>query len=476
VEDHAQLVLEAFSGDQFATMNPVGATIIFVVALVLFFAPRKWAALAFVGGAIFVTQAQAVRIVGMSFYATRIWQVVGIIRVLSRGELSMRKLVPVDKAVLFLYTFTTLVFVLRSSEGQANMIGVGSDAVLAYFIFRGLLGGMVEVLWFLRTFVYLLIPYAIMVLIERHVGRTLWYSMGGFYMTDWTRNGILRCQGSFRHPSLLGTLGASYLPLYIALLFGKADRKLALWAIASCLVIVWVSNSGGPMNFAASGIVGWSLWKIRTQMKWVRRGLSILILALAALMKAPVWFLLERISDLSGGDGWHRSELIDQAIGGLHQWWLFGMDMRNTASWFPYELDFGTADITNQFILFGLNAGLLSTAAFITLLCLAFSFLGKAMNVLRSQPDAPKIKEYLLWGLGVMLAGHIFNWLGITYFDQIYVIWFMQLATIVNLSEEILTTAGEKLGPAIEAETSNPPSIHSTTVTDFGFYLDAPNS
>ena len=45
-----------------------------------------------------------------------------------------------------------------------------------------------------------------------------------------------------------------------------------------------------------------------------------------------------------------------------------------------------------------------------------------------------KDTEFLLWGLGVMLAVHIVNWFGIIYFDQMYVIWFMQLAAISTLS------------------------------------------
>jgi hypothetical protein len=42
-----------------------------------------------------------------------------------------------------------------------------------------------------------------------------------------------------------------------------------------------------------------------------------------------------------------------------------------------------------------------------------------------------------------MLAVHISNWVGITYFDQFYAIWFMQLAAIVSLTEEVRARAAE---------------------------------
>ena len=37
-----------------------------------------------------------------------------------------------------------------------------------------------------------------------------------------------------------------------------------------------------------------------------------------------------------------------------------------------------------------------------------------------------------------MLVVHIVNWFGITYWDQSYVIWFMQLAAVTGLSEACL--------------------------------------
>jgi hypothetical protein len=50
-----------------------------------------------------------------------------------------------------------------------------------------------------------------------------------------------------------------------------------------------------------------------------------------------------------------------------------------------------------------------------------------------------------------MLAVHIVNWFDIIYFDQMYVIWFMQLATISSIAGTFLATAtraGELAQPA----------------------------
>jgi hypothetical protein len=68
------------------------------------------------------------------------------------------------------------------------------------------------------------------------------------------------------------------------------------------------------------------------------------------------------------------------------------------------------------------------------MLAVAFRLLSKALAVIRASSETVMPIEYALWGLGTMLVAHIFNWLGITYFDQIYAIWFLQLAILSTLS------------------------------------------
>jgi hypothetical protein len=160
-----------------------------------------------------------------------------------------------------------------------------------------------------------------------------------------------------------------------------------------------------------------------------------MILALTVVMKAPVWYLFARASKITGGGGWHRSFLIDTAFHHLSEWWFAGMPMKDTVDWFPYFLALtGAADLTNAFISFGLTAGLVAIGLLIVVLVCSYRQLGLALARLRAAHQGPSAEEYMLWGLGVMLAAHIVNWFGITYFDQIYVIWFMQLATISAVS------------------------------------------
>jgi hypothetical protein len=176
---------------------------------------------------------------------------------------------------------------------------------------------------------------------------------------------------------------------------------------------------------------------------------------MALVMKAPIWYLPAKASALSGGDGWHRSYLMDVAFKNADKWWVAGMSIHDTAGWFPYDLEStGGADITNQFLAFALTGGMISMILFIALLVLAFRQLGRAIRAV-SESHTPSSKEHLLWGLAVMLGAHVFNWFGITYFDQTYLIWFLQLAAITNLSQSVLeapfaTPSDDALEPPVE--------------------------
>jgi hypothetical protein len=248
-----------------------------------------------------------------------------------------------------------------------------------------------------------------------------------------------RCCGSFRYASLLGTLGASFLPIYIGFSFNRGDRWLAWMGIAFCTGIIWLSNSGGPINAAAIALVGWLLWFMRSRMRLVRWAILIWIAAASMVMEAPVWYLIAKVSNLTGGDGWHRSYLIDVSFRHFGQWWFAGMKDELTANWFPYVVAAtGSADITNAYISFGLTAGVMALLLFVALLVSAFSQLGTARAAAQAPTGGPTSTEFMLWGLGAMLAAHTANWFGVSYWDQTYMVWLMQLAVISNLSQAVL--------------------------------------
>ena len=63
----------------------------------------------------------------------------------------------------FIFSYQ-LSYCFRSTEGQAYIIGESVDAFLCYFTFRGLVRDMEDMREFLRAFIVLLAPYAVMIL------------------------------------------------------------------------------------------------------------------------------------------------------------------------------------------------------------------------------------------------------------------------------------------------------------------------
>lgn len=425
-------------------MNAIGASILIFLILVVLFAPRRWALLGMMAGVLYLTQGEKIDLLGVNFFAIRFLEVAGFARVMSRREFAFYDLNRIDRVFLILYSYTTIVFLMRSNEPVASSLALFVDSFLCYFTFRGLIAEIHDFRWFLYALVILLIPYVSLVVIEM-VTHQNHFGLVGQTTEMMFRNDRPRCIGSFRQPITMGTLGVSFLPLYIGLVFTKTKRVCALVGIGLCVSIVLLSNSGGPINSAVFGIVGWLCWFMRRNMHLVRRVSLGLVILIGLVMKAPIWYLPAKLSDFTGGGGWHRSYLLEMAIKNFNLWWLAGMPIIQTKEWMPYILESsGGADITNQYLSFGLAAGLGAIGLFVLLLFRSFQGIGKALNVVRSSFSETSKDEYTLWGLGAMLFTHTVNWFGVCYFDQIYVVWFMQLAAIASISQKYLIQS-EKL-------------------------------
>jgi hypothetical protein len=393
-------------------------------------APRRYALLGIAVGVLYLTQNQALQVFSFNLFPTRILALAAFARVVSRREFVFPQLGPLGTILLAMYAYGSLILLLRSGEGLAYHFGVAVDALLCFGSFVGLIREWEDLRWFLRAWVLMLLPFVLLLIFEQLTHKNLFATSGPDL---WLRAGKLRCYGSFRHPSLLGTLGASFLPLYVGLWFSPPDRKRAMVGIILCALIVFASNSGGPLTAMILGFCGWGLWQWRERMRTVRWAVLAGVAGLALVMKAPVWFILARVSSITGGDGWHRAKLIDFTIQDMDKWWLAGMPIKETAGWFPYLIFNGNADITNEYVSQAITAGLGAVALCLLLLAQAYRLLGQAMQSARQH--APEV-EPLLWGLGVMLTVHAVNWLGITYFDQIRVVWFLQLATIASVGAQ----------------------------------------
>jgi hypothetical protein len=429
-------------------MHPIGFLLLVVLLYFVGFGRRRSATLAMVIGTLYLTQGQAFD-VGINLFAVRILGIALFARVLARHEFSFSKLHRVDRIFLILYAYTAVIFLIRSRGGDLSTVAGSLDAFFCYFGFRGLIKQQDDLRWLLRKLVFLLIPYALLIAVERYQGRSVFIFMGGV-TGGWEREGVTRCMAAFRYPVSLGIFAASFFALYIGLWFSRKDRRYAYAGIALCLWMVIASNSGGSITGVGVAIVAWFLWYRRKDMRAIRWGILAVLIVLAFVMKAPVWYVLDRVS--FGGDSWHRAYLIDVAMRNLGKWWFVGMDGAETADWFPYTIN-GGADITNQYLVFGINAGIVAIALFVAVVSKAFGRVGTALAKIRlNRATAPS--AFMVWGLGAMLGVHVITWFGVSYFDQVAVVWFLQLAALVAVTEEL--TAPSPANRAVPTQRSTP--------------------
>ncbi|HEY3856222.1 MAG TPA: hypothetical protein VGO67_17690 [Verrucomicrobiae bacterium] len=427
-------------------MTLASICILLVLSVYILKGSKRVALLALIIGALFLTEFNEVRILGLNFFPTRVLEIFLLIRTLTRREWLAFKLNGIDKAVVWFYIYLTVVFLIRSKVGLMFQVGVAVDALILYFSCRALIESPDDLRWLLRSFVFLLIPFVLALIVERVKGHSPLGILGWGLSGEWTRDSKVRCFGSLRNPSLLGTISVGFIPIFIGASFRRLNRNWAALGIGLCFIIIWAANSGGPVGATAFGFLGWCFWRFRTKMRQVRWGIVGFVVLMAVVMKAPIWYLVAHVSGTTGGNGWHRAFLMDISAQNIGKWWFAGMPLADTAGWFPYILTTtNTADITNEFVLIGLTSGIGAMGLFILVLKRAFSLLGNALQAVRHHSPALVEDEYLLWGLGCMLAAHIVNWLGITYFDQTSVFWFTQLAAISSLSDWYLNMRSESV-------------------------------
>jgi hypothetical protein len=432
-------------------MNPLGAFLTLVFSAIVYVAPRRYALLGVLGATCYVTQGQMVNVGGFHFTTIRLVVLVGVFRCFSRGEFKGMGFNAIDKC-LVAYVISSLLIVAIGAGGAlaalVYQIGLSYNVVLPYFLFRALLKDVQEIETFLGDAAIVIAPFALFMMQEAFTGRNLFGIFGG--VGSMFRDGHYRSEAAFRSPITAGTVGATLMPLFSGLYLTGRRRPQAIIGMVAATLIVYGSRSSGPLLAYGSGLLALLLWRWREYMRALRWGVLITLVSLHLYMKAPVWFLMGHMSDLVGGGGWYRAEIVDEAVTHFGSWWLFGTD--DTASWTATPLSNGASDLTNQFVVAGVRGGLLALILFITIFVRAFRYLGLAMRKVRG--IAPDV-EIFLWALGAGLYATLINFFSVSYYDQIDVIWYLLLAMIASASFAILKESPVHV-TASEAEPEQP--------------------
>ena len=424
-----------FAGGQ-TLIHPFTLALTLGLGVSLLVVPRRWALLPLCVTACFVPMQHRIVLGGLDFDMGRIMILFGWARVFLRKE--HRQLTPtsLDKVFVTWLGVGTLFYCLRVLSIDALIFRAGAlfDGLGMLFLCRMLVRDHRDVLRTIEIMCWIAVLMSPFLVYESQTGHNLFSVLGGVNEYSVVRNGRVRAQGAFAHPIMAGAVGATLFPLAIALWRARpANRLTAAAGVGGSMILTLAPASSGPLLAGITAAIGWGLWSVRRYMRHFRWSGLAMIVVLHFIREKPVWHLIGRASDFFGGTGWHRYALIDAFINGWREWILVGTD--STAGW-----GWGLEDLTNQFVLEGVNGGLVTLIAFIALVVASFVSVSRVLRraaVARWLPrEERRAVRALAWGLGVAMAAHCTSWISVSYFGQTQLILYLHLALIAALQND----------------------------------------
>jgi len=240
--------------------------------------------------------------------------------------------------------------------------------------------------------------------------------MGGAPFT--VRDDKIRSQGAMGC-LYAGVFGGAVVPLFLWLWTEGKSRTVAFAGIAGAIAMAITSNSSSSLLALLGSVVGLAFWFLRRQMRLVRWGLSLTLVALHLVMKAPVWALIAHVDLTGSSSSDHRYKLVDSCIRHFSDWWLLGYKYYD-------QWGYDMWDLSDQFVAVALTGGLLTLVFYVAIFSRSFGAIGTA----RKQVNGNRGEEWLLWCLGSVLFANVVAHFGINYMAQMMMTVFPLLACI----------------------------------------------
>jgi hypothetical protein len=407
-------------------INKATIVITVLLSLMAILVPRKYILLPYIIGACFVPTDQRIIIMGLDFTVLRILVAAGVARIFVRNENVMIHWNKFDYLVFMWVICGAFVYSIQWMTGRAiiNRCGVLFDVIGLYWLFRKTVRSWDDVKTAINFYAICIIALAPFVAMEWMSGDNPFGALGR--VTTLIRDEEYRCQAAFPHSIMLGLFCAILMPLFVGFARMGKTRILYVLATAALLFIIAATRSSTPILTFAAVIFLLCMYGFRKFAYAAGWAFLVTIVGLHILMNKPVWHLFARINVLGSSTGWHRFNIIDQAIKHFSQWAILGCKDTNSWGW-------GLGDVTNQFVLEGVRGGFVTLFLFILMLSVG---LKNILNICLHERQ--RAKRFMLWSIFVMMLAHCISFLGSSYFGQITMLYYMSLS-ITGLAIELDT-------------------------------------
>lgn len=399
-------------------ISQVTIAITVLLAVVLFLIPRQYFIIPFIVCACFIPADQRLIVMDLDFTPLRILVVIGVLRLLLKGETIPLRWNVLDKLILAWAVLGACVFIIQWMDAKMLVFkcGILFDVIGMYWLFRQSLECWDDVALVFKVLAICCILLAPFVAFERTTGKNL-FDVFGKAETQMRENEY-RCQATFSHSIILGSFFATLVPCFIALRKTLGWRYISWCAAGVSVLAVFASASSTPLFVLAFMLMLMLSFHFRRFGKYALIGAFVMAMGLHIIMEAPVWHLISRVSAVAGSTGWHRYVLIDNAVSHFQEWALIGC--KTTEHW-----GYGMIDVTNQYIVEGIRGGV---ATLVLMLAALYLMLRTAWRF--SLQEMSSDRQWLGWGVCVMFIGHCVTFLGVFYVGQMRMFLYLTFAVV----------------------------------------------
>jgi len=426
-------------------LHPAVMVVMLLTIMLMLGLPRKYVAVPLLITTFLVPRGQEIYLFGQHWYMLRILVLVGFLRLAKGGFKLAGGMNSIDKAFMLWASYRVSAIVLTNwPKGVGEQASFWIQAFGGYFLLRHLIQDEGDIAWAAKAFAIVTVILGACMFIEHTRNVNIFGYLRGARFIPEFRNGQVRAQATFGHSILAGCFGATLAPLFFWLWKSGKGSALAAAGMVGSTVMVLMSASSTPVLALVAGMGALFLWPIRGSMRAVRWGIVISLAILAAVMKAPVWFIVAHVNVIGGSSGYDRALLIDVFIRHIKDWWLIGTNQNG--SW-GYDM----WDLSNQFVAEGETGGMVTFVCFIALISRSFSRLGNMRKLVDRK------QGWLLWSLGAVMLAHIFAYFGAAYWDQTQMWWFAFLAMITAATVGFQNAPSKVEDPDVKRDRASEP-------------------
>jgi hypothetical protein len=414
-------------------IHPLVAVYLLVAILLILVLPRTKAISPFLFVYFTIPMGQVVVLGSLHFTVLRFLILAGLARMTflhrpSSGGRFTGGFNGIDKAVVLWSASAAILFVLHFRETGAIIKSGGTllDTLGGYLVVRFLIPDGETIRRTIKVLAAICTVNGAFMIYEKISGINMFGLLGGIPVQAFVRDGHIRASGVFGY-LWAGAFAGALVPLFVWLWSERKSRTAALIGFSGATAMMIASYSSTSFLAYGGALVGLAFWPLRQKMRAIRWGLTIMLVVLHLVMKAPVWALIGRVNLTGSSAGSQRYMLVDMTIQHFSAWWLTGTD-----SYMRWGFD--SWDLCNQFVAVALTGGLLSLIFYVLIFKRCFSSIGTARRLVNGDRD----QEWYFWCFGSSLLATVVAHFGINYMAQLIMGFFALVACIsVTTSERV---------------------------------------